>query len=174
MFCDGCQRSVPNDAVFCIYCATPVGVASVPAVRVVQEPATGPTVRLQPSDVRKVFPRVQGVYVAPAKPHKQHTQQKQRPRKQHADHSFPVFIIGILFLIAIGNIWPGILVVIGLARFMKQQARGRPNRALRKLVFWGGLAALVTLWSTPFLWPCVVLLLFASHMIGKQRQVGWI
>lgn len=172
MFCDGCQRSVPNDAVFCIYCATPVGAASVPAPRVVQEPATGPTVRLQPSDVQKVSPRVQGIYVAPAKPHKQHRQQKQRPRKQQqADHSFPVFIIGVLFLIAIGNIWPGILVLLGLTRFMKHQARGRANRALGKLIFWVGLAAL---WYTPFLWPGVVLLLFASHMIGKQRQAGWI
>ncbi len=171
MFCPGCARTVPSDAVFCIYCAAPIGDAATPAPHVRTQPATGPTVRLQPPTVPHIAPRPHHVPVAPAKPQaRQHHKNLKKPTRQ-PDYSGAVFLIGLGVLVFTGNFWPGILILIGVSGFLKDYARARSNHGLGHLVFWVGLAVL---WNTPFLWPGVLLLLFASHLIGKQRMRTWI
>jgi hypothetical protein len=185
--CESCARAIPHDAAFCIYCATPTGTAQGATTITVPRPATGATIRLRPDDAPRPTPRPhppvvsaprQGrtVYVTPM-PHRARTvvvtpvpHPKRARKPKHNDNSFVVFIIGVLFLAATSLLWPGILALIGITQWMKHEARGKPHRALSRLVFWVGLAALT---YTSFFWTGAFLLMFVSHIIGKQRRVGW-
>jgi apolipoprotein N-acyltransferase len=80
-----------------------------------------------------------------------------------------LFLAGLLFLIATNSFWPGILLLIGLAHYVKQSARGRGGRAIRNIVFWGGLAFLF--WTHMF-WPGILMLLVASSLFG-HRGYAW-
>ncbi len=178
MRCAGCARTIPNDAVFCIYCAAPVGEARTPEPQAQPRPATGPTVRLRPTDVRTVAPSQQPVTVAPIAPAKvklhKHSHKKHKHKKhKHDDPSGPIFIIGILALIFTGNFWPGILILLGITGFINQSAKGHGNHALGHAVFWLGLAALMYT-GTSFFWPGVILVIIASHIISKQQRHTWI
>ena len=67
------------------------------------------------------------------------------------------------------SFWPGILVLIGVTKFIKHSVRGRTDRALRDLVFWGGLTLLL---GANMLWPGIILLIIASSLFN-QRRFSW-
>jgi hypothetical protein len=67
------------------------------------------------------------------------------------------------------SFWPGILLLLGLTHYVKQNARGRGGRAMRDIAFWGVLAFL--LWTHTF-WPGILLLLVASSLLG-HRGYAW-
>jgi TM2 domain-containing membrane protein YozV len=78
-------------------------------------------------------------------------------------------LIGLLLLIMTGTFWPGILVLIGVTKFIKHSVRGRTDRALRGLAFWGFLTLLL---GAHMLWPGIILLIITSSLFN-QRRYGW-
>lgn len=162
MKCPNCDRTIPGDAVFCIYCAAPAPKARPVAM---QEPATGATIRLDPAQAPMVTR-------APA-PSSRHQPKRHRHHRKHrhivggSDSSGMLFIIGIFVLIATRSFWPGIFVLIGLTNFYKKSVRGHTGPALREIVFWIGFALLI---ATGTFWPGIILLVIASSLI---RDRGW-
>ena len=154
--CPRCNRGIPADAAFCIYCATPLRAA--PSLRS-QEPATGATIRLNPTSANAPVRRAHTV-----------PPRRRRHNRQQRQHTVgPVFLIGILFLLATRTFWPGILVLLGLMHFVRASSSGRPDRALKQFVFLGGMVLLF--WSGLF-WPGILLLMFVSHLLSGARY-GW-
>ena len=164
MNCPHCDRNIPADAAFCIYCAAPVKLApGIPQ----QPPATGATIRLDPAQApttprRDRQRRARQVPQVPLGRQSVH-----RKRKRTSDPSGLFFVLGFFFLITSSYFWPGILVLIGLTKFIKRQSRGASWRAARDLFFWGGLAFLF--WTQTF-WPGILLLLLATSLLGNRRH----
>ncbi len=172
MQCPHCERDIPADAAFCIYCAAPVEP---------DRPATGSTIRLDPGQVAAASRRAPSKRTQPARtiivdnrrgahaptpPVVIDNRRIARPRKRRSDPSGGLFLIGLAILLMTNTFWPGILLLIGLKQYVKENARGRVGRALRRLVFFGGLALLF--WSN-FFWPGILLLLVAVHVLRNQR-----
>ena len=160
MLCPRCDRTVPADADYCIYCATPLRPA-----QNTQPAATGPTRRLDPA-------------MAPAKPvpapaPKPAARQSARPGRarghRRGDPSGWIFLLGLFLLISANAFWPGILVLIGVTKYAKATARGRAHKAVKHLFFWGGLAFLF--WAHAF-WPGILLLLVGSSLLDRSRHGG--
>ena len=78
-------------------------------------------------------------------------------------------MVGVIVLLVTKTFWPGILVLLGLTHYVNQHARGRSNRALGQLLFFGGLAFLF--WAHMF-WPAILLLIFGLHLLSSRRH-GW-
>ena len=78
-----------------------------------------------------------------------------------------LFLVGFLILLVTNMFWPGILLLIGLTQYVKQNARGRTSRALRRLFFFAGLALLF--WAN-FFWPGILLLFIAMHVLGSRKH----
>jgi hypothetical protein len=136
MKCPRCERPVPADAQFCIYCAAPLASAA-PAAPA--NAATGPTTRLNP----QVVERYRMPATAPA-PAPQMTMPRQRHRHGHRqnDSIGAVWLIGLGLLFLTGHFFPGILFLIGITSFLKHSGRGRDRKAVQTLVFFLGLTAL--------------------------------
>ncbi len=162
MNCPRCDRTIPADAAFCIYCAALLRPAPASEPRM---PATGATIRLSPAKV-----------VAPGRPLPAASQPAQmrgparrRGHGRHGDPSGMLFLVGLALLIATHSFWPGILILIGLSHYVKQSGRGRGGPALREMIFWGGLALL---FATHMFWPGILVLLFVTSLLG-QSGFGW-
>ena len=166
MNCPRCERNIPADAAFCIYCATPLKAAPAPETRT---PATGATIRLKPAEAPAAPSRPYSPPAQPAWKNRPSRRYSRGYRRQHPDPSGMLFLAGLLFLIATNSFWPGILLLIGLAHYVKQSARGRGGRAIRNIVFWGGLAFLF--WAHIF-WPVILMLFLASSLFG-HRGYAW-
>ncbi len=167
MNCPNCDRTIPDDAAFCIYCAAPAPHAPPVAAR---EPATGATIRLDPAQAPML--------VEPAGPAPQRQPRRHRHHKAHRSqakcqsHQLGWLIpLGIVLMLVTRSwwLWPGIFVLIGLSNYTEKSARGYSTAALRKLVFWGGLAFLF--WTGTF-WPGIIILMLASSLI-HNRGWGW-
>ena len=166
MNCPSCDRTIPDDAAFCIYCAAPAPQA--PPV-VTQQPATGATIRLDPGQAPMV---AQAAPTTPRHHRKQYGRHgKHRQGKCSSSALGALIPIGIVLMFVTGSwsLWPGIFVLIGLSNYAQKNARGHSNAALREVVFWGGLALLF--WTGTF-WPGIVVLLIASSLI-QNRGWGW-
>jgi hypothetical protein len=82
-----------------------------------------------------------------------------------------LFVIGLLVLLMTGQIWPGILWLIGISSFVGAASRGHRNQALMALLWWGGMALL---FATGTFWPGILLLVFFSWALGGHgRGFGW-
>ncbi len=153
MKCPTCHRVNPGDAQFCIYCAARIAPV-VPATTAT--PATGPTTRLDPATVP-----VYTMPTAPAAAQPRAARTRSR-RRQHHDATWGVWLIGIGILLLTGSFFPGILVLIGLTKYLKASGRGRYAQANQRLVFWAGLAAIFWLglsWPLLLLWGGLLMLL---------------
>jgi hypothetical protein len=162
MRCPHCDRSLPADAVFCIYCGTSLRAA--PATDVSEAPATGPTVRLDPAAAPSLSSPPPAAPKASARPPRKARRHKGRNR---GDASGWIFLLGFILLLSTNSFWPGILVLIGVVNYVKHSGRGRTQRALKDLFFWGGMAFLF--WAHVF-WPGIILLLLASSLLNGQRH----
>ncbi len=170
MRCPSCDRSLPVDAVFCIYCGT--SLRAVPAANVSQAPATGPTVRLNPAAEPTWPSQPTAGPTLPSQPTaapqtSPHRQRKSRKRQRRGDASGWIFLLGFILLLSTNSFWPGILVLIGVVNYVKHSGRGRAHRAAKDLFFWGGLAFLF--WAHIF-WPGIILLLLASSLLDGRRH----
>ena len=178
MQCPHCERDIPADAAFCIYCAAPIAKAE-PVEP--DRPATGSKIRLDPGQVAAASRRAPSKRTQPARtiivdnrcgahaptpPVVIDNRRNVRPRKHRSDPSGGLFLVGLGILILTHTLWPGILLLIGLTHYVKENARGRAHRAVKRLVFFGGLGFLF--WADLF-WPGILLLLIAVHVLGSRR-----
>jgi hypothetical protein len=78
----------------------------------------------------------------------------------------------LLILIVTGNIWPGILWLIGVSGFVGAMVHGRGDKALQALLWWGGLALL---FATGTFWPGILVLGILCMALGKRGHGygGW-
>lgn len=158
MKCPTCDRLNPEDAQFCIYCAARL---TPPAAVMEATPATGPTKRLG----EEAAPS----YQMPAPPAAPSLPQRPSGRPRFGTESIgAIWLIGLGILFFTGEIFPGVLVLVGLTSYIKAAARGREQDGLRSFVFFGGLAAMF--WFGWF-WPLI--LVWVGAMILFNRGRGW-
>lgn len=158
MRCPNCQTVNPENARFCVVCGHGL--------------VAGTASRPRPTPVRPVprqsYPRVDArpapIPVRPAP-----------PAWHGAAHGqyvgMLVFLVGLLLLIATHRIWPGILLLIGISSLIGQTNRGRPEKGLAHLIWWGGLALL---FATGLFWPGLLLLILLCAAISNWAgPSGW-
>lgn len=155
MHCPACQRAIPDDARFCIFCAAPVAPAE-PEPRA----ATGPTRRLDPASPYRLPEAAPTEAAAPAATISR--------RASGLPSGSALFLIGLFVLLATGWIWPWILALIGLSGFANETARGRRHAAWQSLIFFGGLALL---FAVNWFWPGILLWLGLMALIKPSQ--GW-
>ena len=181
--CPSCATNNPEHARFCVVCGRGLVVGATPAVRPTYQPQPTPQPRphAMPSGRRTVqqhspqqhsYPRVDAPPVAiPMAP--------QRPiaMPQRAAGSFRgngplLFAVGLFVLVMTGNIWPGILWLVGVSGFVAAVTQGRGDRALQALIWWGGLALL---FATGTFWPGIVVLAVLCMALGRNGRGhgGW-
>lgn len=164
MNCPNCTRENPDNAKFCIFCAaklTPEPVVAEPV------PAVGPTVRLTPEPAPAyVLPSTPAP--APAAPQ---PSSGSVPGRYNDGATGAVFLIGMGFLILTGNLFPGILALLGITGYMSEARRGRPERGMQSLIFFVGLTLL---FATGTFFPGILFLLGALYFLGSRRPGrGW-
>lgn len=160
MNCPNCARKNPADARYCIYCATALqtNVQSIPIEE--EEPATGATRRLQP-EPKPSYTMPQTPAPAPAGP-----LPVPRTRRYFGNDTLKaVWLIGLGVLLLTGSFFPGILVLIGLTSYIRDNQHGQPQKGLRNLVFFTGLALLF--W-TNFIFPGIFFLLGAMWLLNNR------
>ena len=83
-----------------------------------------------------------------------------------------LFAIGLVVLVITGNIWPGILWLIGISGFIGAMTQGRGDKAFQALLWWGGLAVL---FATGSFWPGILVLVFLGMALGGRGRGygGW-
>ncbi len=162
MRCPHCDRSLPADAVFCIYCGTSLHAAH--ATDVSQAPATGPTVRLDPAAAPALPSQPTAAPQASPRPSRK---ARKRQGRSKGDASGWIFLLGFILLLSTNSFWPGILLLIGVVNYVKHSARGRAHKAVKHLFFWIGLAFLF--WAKLF-WLGIIPLLLASSLLGGRRH----
>jgi hypothetical protein len=162
MICPNCGRTNPDDAHFCIYCATRL----TPETPVVETaPATGPTTRLGPELTPAYEMPAPAAAPAPAPA----SLSMPRTRRHNKEASSAVFLIGLGLLFLTGHFWPGILALVGVTSFINESARGRQQAALQGLIFFVGLSLLF--WSGWF-WPGILIVLGLSALINPKWHRG--
>jgi hypothetical protein len=166
MNCPTCDRSVPADAKYCIYCAAQLQPDAPPTV---EQPVTGPTVRLGPTPSYHLPSAAPVPPPAPIPAVPQHMAPR-RKRRRSNDISGPVFFFGLVALFLTKSFWPGILLLLGITAFLSESAKGKPNDALQGLIFFGGLALLF--WGG-FFWPGILFLIGAMMLLSGGKRHGW-
>jgi len=179
MRCPNCDANNPDHARFCVVCGRGLVVGAEPPARPTRQarPATPPRPPAQTqhrthSPWQHSYPRVApppaAFPMAPARP-----APASRPSSGGLRSSGPLlFLIGLFVLLMMGDIWPGILWLIGISSFVGAVSRGRGDKALMGLIWWGGLALL---FATGTFWPGILLLLFLGMALGGhgRRYGGW-
>jgi Double zinc ribbon len=176
--CPNCGSNNPEHARFCVVCGRGLAAGATPRPApqpaLLQQPPANPPAPIgaPPHSPRqhsypRVAPAPTPIPMAP-------------PRYTRASRHTPLgrsgvgpvlFLVGVFVLLMSGNIWPGILWLIGISSFVGAVASGRGDRALLVLIWWGGLALL---FATGTIWPGILLLMFLSMAIGKRgRWSGW-
>ena len=161
MICPTCDRSNPEDAHFCIYCAAPL-VAAETSTAV---PTTSSAERLAPSPGMAVSePAAAAAPVsAPEVPSVPSVAWWNSRREQELGGA--VWLIGLGLLFLTGTFWPGILVLLGITTYLHETARGRQEAAVRSVIFFCGLAALF--WSGLF-WPGILILAGLTALLSPE------
>ena len=167
--CPSCRTSNPENARFCVVCGRGLdgGAASRPhpaPARPTPRPTPPPIARPAPPVVRQSYPRTSTPPTwVPYRPGMRPIQPA-RPRGGNPGNW--IFLVGLLVLLTSGNIWPGILIVVGFSMLFNQIARGRPDKGLSALVWLGGLALL---FASGTFWPGILVLVFLSMLFGGWR-----
>lgn len=163
--CQFCQVYNPEPARFCVSCGRSLAGPAAP------KPAAPKPVASKPVAPKPVAPKpgpAQQSYPRTATPPQMHTYRSApiyRPSTPRRNPGPLVFVVGLALLLANGALWPGILVLIGVALLVGQLAQGRGDRAIGGLIWFGGLA---WLFSSGRLWPGVLVLLLLSMILGNR------
>jgi Double zinc ribbon len=176
MRCPSCATNNPEHARFCVVCGRGLVAGATPAVRPTLQPrpqaAPPGSKRARPHSARQhSYPRVDvppvAIPMAPPRP---------MALPQRAGGSFRgngplLFAVGLFVLVMTGNVWPGILWLIGVSGFVGAVTQGRGDKALQALLWWGGLALL---FATGTFWPGILVLVFLGMALGRRgRGYGW-
>ncbi len=172
--CPGCGSSNPEEARFCVVCGRGLaGAQPKPARQPQPQPAPQPPrpVAAPPHSPRQhSYPRVDTsplpTPIAPVQP------PYAQPQSSWDLKSIgPILFAGeVLFLLMRGNIWPGILWLIGISSFVGAMVSNRGHKAFSHLVWWGGLALL---FATKAFWPGILILIFLCMMINGRNHRSW-
>src|ERR671933_1515424 len=96
MNCPRCERNIPADAAFCIYCAALLKAAPAPEP---QTPATGATIRLNPAEAPAAPSRPYSHPAQPVGTNKPSQRYGSGYSQRQPDLSGMLFLAGLLFLI---------------------------------------------------------------------------
>jgi Double zinc ribbon len=173
MRCPGCGTNNPEHARFCVVCGRGLVAGAAPASRPVPQPLPPAATQRQPHSARQhSYPRVApppvAFPVAPPRP-----AAVRQPRAGALRGNGPLlFAVGLFVLVMTGNIWPGILWLIGISSFVGATMHGRGDKAFQALLWWGGLALL---FATGTFWPGILLLIFIGMALGGHGRGfgGW-
>lgn len=160
MNCPNCDRKIPTDSQYCIYCSAQL---AQPVVET--KPAVGPTQRLDPAYSMPRPPELApSPAPAPSRP------PRARRNGQRSVPTAAIWLIGMGILFLTNLIWPGVLVLVGLTSYVEQEARGKREAGLSSLVFFSGLALL---FLTDLFWPGILVLAGAMWLLNSRNGRGW-
>lgn len=135
--CPACRTVNPEDARFCVICGR-----SFESAPPRQQPATRP----------RATPAAHAPRVAP---HPQPWRTGTSQRRVRQPNTAAIFLLGLVFLLMTGAIWPGILLLIGMVKYVEAASAGHPRHGLQALLWLGGLTIL---FATHTFWPGIVVL----------------
>ncbi len=158
MNCPNCARTNPGDARFCIYCAASF---QSPVVTSETTPAIGPTTRLDSA----VVPSYTLPSAAPVTAPQMNVQPMAPVRRFNKESIGAVWLIGLGILFLTRNLFPGILVLIGITAYLNAHADGHNTRGLQPLLFFVGLAVI---FSIGFSIPLLLLWLGLTVLINQR------
>jgi hypothetical protein len=108
--------------------------------------------------------------LAPVRP----TPRRVPPARPQSQNPAPfIFLIGLVVLLANGAVWPGILVLIGVSILIGQVARGRPDKGMSALFWFGGITLLL---ATGAFWPGIIVLFLLNAVLngwGHSHRHHW-
>lgn len=156
MICPRCEQNTPSDGKFCVYCGAQLN-PETPVVTAA--PVTGPTQRLESTPSYNMPAPAS----APAPVAAISTAYVQRRHNKEAIGA--VWLIGMGVLLLTGEVFPGVLVLIGLTAYLSQSAHGRNDKAMQSLLFFAGLAVLF--WAN-FIFPGILFLLGAMMFFNRR------
>jgi len=146
--CPACQTHKSEHARFCVVCGRGLTTGTAPQFQPRSQPARPVAPRVAPRPTQQSYPRMATPpTLMPARTKPQHAPAA-RPQGQNPAPF--IFLIGLVVLLANGAIWPGILVLIGVSILISQVARGRPDKGMSALFWFGGITLLL---ATGAFWP---------------------
>lgn len=173
MRCPSCGTNNPDHARFCVVCGCGLVAGAAPARRPAPQPRPPAAPPHRPHSTRQhSYPRIDAPPVAlpmaPLRP----PAMRQRSVGPFRGNGPLIFAVGLFVLLMTGNIWPGILWLIGVSSFVGAAMHGRGDKALQALFWWGGLALL---FATGTFWPGILLLMFIGMVLGGRGRGfgGW-
>ncbi len=167
MNCPKCDRSNPEDARFCIYCA----VSLIAEEAAAATPTTGPTERLTTPPAITVSEPAPAPAPEPAQVPAPMAMAPAMPAiawlnsRREKEIGGAVWLIGLGVLFLTGTFWPGILVLLGITGYVHETAQGRQAEAARSLIFFAGIAVLF--WSGWF-WPGILILMGLTALFSPE------
>ena len=173
--CPACQTYNPEDARFCVVCGRSLAAGPAPERTPQPQPQPQPTrpatPRVAPRPTQQSYPRMATppalAPVRPTPPHVPHA------RPQTPNPAPFIFLIGLVVLLANGAVWPGILVLIGVSILISQVARGRPDKGMNALFWFGGITLLL---ATGAFWPGIFVLFLLNAVLngwGRSHHRHW-
>lgn len=138
LICGACDAANPNHASFCVNCGRPLQ----PQRQTVATMTAAPPLLIpEPTQLAQ----------------SRRAKRKQRRRNKEAEGAITggVFLIGLAILFATNSIWPGILVLCGIASFLSGRISGEPRANLFGGIFLIGMAIL---FATGTFWPGILIL----------------
>ncbi len=167
MHCRTCGDELPEAATFCVACGASILQPTSAGTSRPTPAATGRTVVLDAA--RIPITRVSSPALTPAPAGFGRTRAAgscgRGARRKHALHSFPLFMLGIMLLVITGNVWPGILVLLGITGAIDELGRGRARAALARAVFLIGTAVL---FFSGTIWPGILIVLVIAALIERR------
>jgi hypothetical protein len=148
--CPACRTVNPEDAHFCVICGRGL-VSGTPR----QQPS-GHARRPAAHAPRAAAPRVA--------PHPQPWRAGTHQRHGRQPNTAAIFLAGLVFLLMTGVIWPGILLLIGVVKYVEASSAGRQRHGLQALLWLGGLTIL---FATHTFWPGIVVLALLSWTLNR-------
>ncbi|GIV96068.1 MAG: hypothetical protein KatS3mg057_0725 [Herpetosiphonaceae bacterium] len=177
MRCAYCDKTIPDDALFCIYCGTRLQqVQEIQSTGATAPAATGPTIDL--GRKAQVAPPPPPPSPQQSVPHPQPRHSRSHPQRRHSSAGFWLVVFGLILLFSwparfwspwLGHLFglPGLLLLFGILAYSKKSSKGRHDEALRSLMWLGGLALL---FATGFFWPGILLLAGVLSLLKPRHQ----
>ena len=157
-----CDTPLPECAVFCVECGAPLRAAT--GTTVALGPGRPPLTVL-PSDLPVVVGGP-GAEANAARHHGSFLCGGQLPFAHELSlRSGAIFIIGLTILIVTGNVWPWILLLIGVIGAADELGSGKVGGATMTMVFLAGLAVL---FATGTFWPGFLVLIGIGALLHRK------